>query len=181
MAYSEQQIGRIALAMDQALRANRLNPWEKRFLNDNRNRIRRHGRHVRFSERQIQVLERLIDLDDETNAPPVSSGVEAGERQVAAILRTIANRRKGLGLPAFSVPWAAILVSVVLVGVLGMQLGPPMVGCTIKGNISRTGERIYHVPGQRRYNATVVNLLAGERWFCSPEEARRAGWRRTRV
>lgn len=55
-------------------------------------------------------------------------------------------------------------------------------GCVIKGNISMsTGERIYHVPGQRYYHDTRVNSSKGERWFCSEAEALVAGWRRSRV
>ena len=51
------------------------------------------------------------------------------------------------------------------------------IGCNIKGNISvRTGERIYHVPGGKFYDATRISLANGERWFCSEEEARAAGW-----
>lgn len=51
--------------------------------------------------------------------------------------------------------------------------------CNIKGNISyNTGEKIYHVPGQEYYNETVISPEYGERWFCSEEEARAAGWRR---
>jgi len=50
--------------------------------------------------------------------------------------------------------------------------------CRIKGNISTGGERIYHVPGQRYYGATRIDVLKGERWFCSEAEARAAGWRR---
>lgn len=54
--------------------------------------------------------------------------------------------------------------------------------CNIKGNIStRTGEKIYHVPGQRYYNITDINPEEGERWFCSEEEARKAGWRKSKV
>ncbi|WP_419195924.1 hypothetical protein [Ensifer adhaerens] len=53
--------------------------------------------------------------------------------------------------------------------------------CDIKGNISiDTGERIYHIPGQKFYSATVINGNYGERWFCSEAEARAAGWRRAR-
>ncbi|MCW5750295.1 MAG: thermonuclease family protein [Alphaproteobacteria bacterium] len=52
--------------------------------------------------------------------------------------------------------------------------------CRIKGNISSSGERIYHVPGGEYYQATVVNEPAGERWFCSEAEARAAGWRRSK-
>jgi hypothetical protein len=61
------------------------------------------------------------------------------------------------------------------------SVGPPLVGCSIKGNISYvTGERIYHMPGQEFYDATIINPLKGERWFCSEEEAQAAGWRRAR-
>ena len=56
----------------------------------------------------------------------------------------------------------------------------PDAACNIKGNISTSGERIYHVPGGAFYGVTVVNPRAGERWFCSEEEARAAGWRRSR-
>lgn len=53
--------------------------------------------------------------------------------------------------------------------------------CRIKGNISRNGgTRIYHVPGQRDYNATRINPAQGERWFCSEAAAQQAGWRKAR-
>lgn len=54
--------------------------------------------------------------------------------------------------------------------------------CDIKGNISQSsGERIYHVPGQRYYAETKIDGRYGERWFCSEQEARQAGWRKSRV
>lgn len=53
-------------------------------------------------------------------------------------------------------------------------------GCKIKGNISASGERIYHVPGQTYYHDTWISD-AGERWFCSEAEAQRAGWRRAKL
>ncbi|MEO8223188.1 MAG: thermonuclease family protein [Gammaproteobacteria bacterium] len=49
--------------------------------------------------------------------------------------------------------------------------------CRIKGNISGRGQRIYHLPGSPAYAATLIDVKKGERWFCSPEEAERAGWR----
>lgn len=66
---------------------------------------------------------------------------------------------------------------------LEMALPPPPsdpAPCPIKGNINDAGERIYHVPGGRYYDATVISPAAGERWFCSEAEARDAGWRRSR-
>lgn len=52
--------------------------------------------------------------------------------------------------------------------------------CRIKGNISTSGERIYHLPDSRSYAATRISEAKGERWFCSEEEARTAGWRAPR-
>ncbi|WP_347917496.1 thermonuclease family protein [Paracoccus marcusii] len=53
-------------------------------------------------------------------------------------------------------------------------------GCRIKGNISQSGDRIYHLPDSRSYAATRISEARGERWFCSKEEARTAGWRAPR-
>jgi hypothetical protein len=51
--------------------------------------------------------------------------------------------------------------------------------CNIKGNISQnSGEPIFHVPGQEDYDATRIHRDYGERWFCSEDEAREAGWRK---
>lgn len=48
----------------------------------------------------------------------------------------------------------------------------------IKGNISyTTGEKIYHAPGDTSYNKTVIDTSAGEKMFCTPEEAMKEGWR----
>ena len=52
--------------------------------------------------------------------------------------------------------------------------------CRIKGNISRSGTRIYHLPGQRFYASTTIRRDQGERWFCSEAAARSAGWRKAR-
>ncbi len=47
----------------------------------------------------------------------------------------------------------------------------------IKGNINSKGEKIYHVPGTSKYDATMIDESKGERWFRSEEEAIAAGWR----
>lgn len=57
----------------------------------------------------------------------------------------------------------------------------PSSDCTIKGNISTSGEKIYHVPGQRYYEKTKIEENRGERWFCSEDEAQTAGWRKSKV
>ncbi len=50
--------------------------------------------------------------------------------------------------------------------------------CTIKGNISSSKEKIYHVEGCGSYSATQIDASVGERWFCSESEAEAAGWRK---
>ncbi len=56
---------------------------------------------------------------------------------------------------------------------------PPPQPCLIKGNTNfNTGERIYHVPGDPYYDATVIEPANGERMFCSEAEAVAAGWRK---
>lgn len=54
---------------------------------------------------------------------------------------------------------------------------PPDDSCKIKGNISSSGTRIYHVPGQEFYERTGIREGQGERWFCSEAAAQAAGWR----
>ncbi|MBI3075215.1 MAG: thermonuclease family protein [Parcubacteria group bacterium] len=54
----------------------------------------------------------------------------------------------------------------------------PSAVCTIKGNISSTGEKIYHVEGCGSYTKTQIDEARGERWFCAESEALDAGWRK---
>lgn len=49
-------------------------------------------------------------------------------------------------------------------------------GCVIKGNHSRRGEWIYHLPGMQYYEQTRPEEI-----FCSEAEAIAAGYRRSRV
>ncbi len=56
----------------------------------------------------------------------------------------------------------------------------PDSGCLIKGNVSKSGERIYHVPGGQWYDRTKITPSKGEQYFCTEESARAAGWRRAR-
>ena len=53
--------------------------------------------------------------------------------------------------------------------------------CSIKGNVSiNSGEKIYHVPGQKYYRETNIRTEYGERWFCTEADASAAGWRKSR-
>jgi endonuclease YncB( thermonuclease family) len=56
----------------------------------------------------------------------------------------------------------------------------PSPDCTIKGNVNRAGECIYHQPTSRWYARIEMKISKGTRWFCSVEEAEAAGCRETR-
>lgn len=57
----------------------------------------------------------------------------------------------------------------------------PPESCSVKGNISSSGEKIYHMPGQHYYDKTVIDQSKGERWFCNEQEAVSAGWRKSKT
>lgn len=46
------------------------------------------------------------------------------------------------------------------------------VDCRIKGNINRSGDKFYHMPGSPSYEETNP-----EQWFCTEQQARDAGFR----
>lgn len=60
--------------------------------------------------------------------------------------------------------------------VQSLHSSAPSGSCRIKGNHSKKGDWIYHLPGMPYYNETVP-----ERMFCSEAEARAAGFRRSRA
>lgn len=49
--------------------------------------------------------------------------------------------------------------------------------CSIKGNVNRKGECIFHMPGSRYYDMVKMDSTKGKRWFCTPAEAEAAGCR----
>lgn len=51
--------------------------------------------------------------------------------------------------------------------------------CLIKGNISSSKEKIYHVPDGAYYDKTSIDESKGERWFCTESEAVSVGWRKS--
>lgn len=40
-----------------------------------------------------------------------------------------------------------------------------------------SGEKVYHTPESPWYSRTEIDTDAGERWFCTEQEAQEAGWR----
>jgi len=109
--------------------------------------------------------DRLKDYEQETveacmrSAPGRSSAPPASERPGTD------KRRQPVAAPAVSPQHPSA--------------GEPSASCLIKGNISRSG-RIYHLPGGASYTQTVIDEARGERWFCSEQQARDAGWRALR-
>lgn len=109
--------------------------------------------------------------------------------------RTARERSSGLWAGAFIAPWdwrrrgpnteilGSVAVPIDAQSVLlpsNPEAQSAVTGCSIKGNISRNGDRIYHLPGMRDYDRTRIIEHNGERWFCTEEEAHAAGWRKAR-
>ena len=133
------------------------------------------------------------------NAAMVASGWALAFRRYSNIYatqeQTARSRQAGLWSGAFIAPWdwrhrgpqTEILGALSVPIDAQQRLLPkplasvsPITGCRIKGNISRNGTRIYHMPGQHDYDRTRITETKGERWFCSEDEAQAAGWRRAR-
>jgi len=50
--------------------------------------------------------------------------------------------------------------------------------CVIKGNVDALGRKYYHLPGDKYYSDTVVNLLKEDQWLCTIEEAEAKNFQR---
>jgi len=110
----------------------------------------------------LQHPHSLAYIDAEKEAAFAGSGLHAGPL----------NPRAGFCLPPGDPARVTGVSSTVTQG--GSE--PAHSACAIKGNVNRAGERIYHVPGQRDYDRTVISGPE-ERMFCSRAEAEAAGWR----
>ncbi len=98
--------------------------------------------------------------------------VRFSDRYVEQEAAARARRKGGIWQTTFEAPWEYRAAR----WNTATQEAPN--GCPIKGNISRSGERIYHTPwGSRHYKRTKISMPKGERWFCSEDEALEAGWR----
>jgi len=51
--------------------------------------------------------------------------------------------------------------------------------CVIKGNVDARGQKYYHLPGDKYYLKTIVNLDKEDQWLCSIEEAEAKNFQRT--
>lgn len=138
-----------------------------------------YGRYVgdcaRSDGRSVQSW--LVQQGHALDWPRYSNGQFAREQDEAA------KAQRGVWSGRFDPPWdwrAANAGKLETVAQPSAGAGLVSGTCSIKGNISASGERIYHVPGQKYYAATRIDTSKGERWFCSEAEARAAGWRRSK-
>lgn len=149
----------------------------------------------RYGRRIMTCLVGETDI----NAAMVAAGWALAFRRYSDIYvneeQSARAKQAGLWSGAFIAPWnwrhrgpqTEILGSVSVPITAQQHLLPqpvasasPTTACQIKGNISRNGTRIYHVPGQQDYDKTRISESNGERWFCTEDEAQAAGWRRAR-
>jgi len=92
------------------------------------------------------------------------------QNQFTEAQRLAREQKKGL--------WGSCPVSTTSLTVTTTPTTQPSLTCTIKGNISSSNEKIYHLIGCGSYNVTKIDEARGERWFCTEEEAVAAGWRK---
>ena len=51
--------------------------------------------------------------------------------------------------------------------------------CVIKGNIDKSYEKHYFLPGCPNYKRVLVDPRKGEKWFCTEKEAKADGWQKS--
>ena len=93
-------------------------------------------------------------------------------------------------MPGWSSAILVIVIAILVLALITNRLGGltgirntlfrgPSADCRIKGNVSANGTKTYHIPGGEWYERTKIDAIKGERWFCSEEVARSAGWRKS--
>jgi endonuclease YncB( thermonuclease family) len=159
------------------------------------------GRDIDCSSHGVDAYRRTLAIcylaGEDLNAWMVQQGWALAYVQYSSAYRQVeedarANQR-GLWQGAFIAPWdwrhrnnTTVILGAfsVPIDAQALLLGPsategaPSPDCTIKGNVNRNGERIYHIQNQRFYAKIKMDKGGGRRWFCAPEEAEAAGWRR---
>lgn len=170
---------------------------------DARDKLAAHiaGKKITCSSHGIDAYRRTLATcylaSEDLNGWMVQQGWALAYVQYSSAYRQVeedarANQR-GLWQGAFIAPWdwrhrnnKTVILGArrVPIDAQKILLGPPATEgapspeCTIKGNINRNGERIYHMENQQFYARINMDKGSGKRWFCTPEEAEAAGWRR---
>ena len=142
------------------------------------------GRPVVCTERDRDGYGRIVAVcragGEDINAWMVAQGMAVAytkySRAYVGQQRSAKAARRGLWRGDFVTPWDWRRGKRLAAAAPAAPVGE----CRIKGNISRSGTRIYHVPGGQHYARTKINTAKGERWFCTESEARAAGWRRAK-
>jgi endonuclease YncB( thermonuclease family) len=159
------------------------------------------GREITCTANRTDAYRRMLGLcrlnDEDLNGWMVQQGWALAYVQYSTTYRTAEEdartHYRGLWQGAFIAPldWRHRNSKTVILGAFGVPLNAqsllvplsatasaPSPECIIKGNVNRNGERIYHMPGQRFYARIRMDVGGGRRWFCTPEDAEAAGWRR---
>lgn len=122
---------------------------------------------------RASMKERMKSLDDKVVKLPLVFRPEKQSQASKSKVTLIEWRYLVSGvivlLMIFIAPWSQI--------VSFRDQNAPTKICDIKGNVTNLGEKIYHVPKSKWYEKTHIDEGRGERWFCSEDEARGAGWR----
>jgi nuclease-like protein len=135
--------------------------------------------------------------DEDLNAWMVQQGWALAYVQYSSAYRWLEEdartNQRGLWRDAFIAPWdwrhrntKNVILGAYSVPIYAQKMllnhsateGAPSPECTIKGSVSRNGERIYRMEGQKFYARIRMDKGGDRRWFCTPEEAEAAGWRR---
>ncbi len=58
------------------------------------------------------------------------------------------------------------------------ELVMPFTSCDIKGTVHSKTIKYYHLPYTKYYKQSHIDLRRGERWFCSEETAKSAGFKK---
>lgn len=159
------------------------------------------GREIRCSSSGVDAYKRTLATcylgDEDLNAWMVQQGWALAYVQYSSTYRRVEEdartNQRGLWRGAFIAPWdwrhrntKTVILGDYSVPIYAQKMllnrsaieGAPSPECTIKGSVSRNGERIYHIEGQRFYARIRMDKGGDRRWFCTPEEAEAAGWRR---
>ena len=170
---------------------------------DARDKLAAHiaGREINCTSSGIDVYRRTLAIcylaNEDLNAWLVQQGWALAYVKYSSAYRQVEEdarvNKRGIWQGAFIAPWdwrhrnnKTVILGAFSVPIDAQKMllapsgteGAPSPECTIKGNINRNGERIYHMENQSFYARIRMDKGGGRRWFCSPEEAEAAGWRK---
>src|SRR5262249_23775239 len=170
---------------------------------DARNQLAAHigGRAISCASKGIDAYARTLAIcllaSEDLNAWMVQNGWALAYVQYSSAYQKVEEdaraSQRGLWQGAFIAPWdwrhrstKTVTLGTFSVPITAQAMllapsateGAPSPECTIKGNVNRDGERIYHMQNQRFYARIRMDEGGDKRWFCTPEEADAAGWRR---